>query len=103
MKTPAECGSLDEVRAEIDRLDRAIVALIGQRAGYVHAAARVKQSEEAVAAPERQVSMLRARRAWAEEEDLDPDVVEKLYRDLVTYFVLREKEHWKTLDGRATL
>ena len=97
MKTPAECGSLDEVRAEIDRLDRAIVALIGQRAGYVHAAARFKDSEEAVAAPDRQAAMLLARRGWAEEEDLDPEVIEKLYRDLVTYFVLREKEHWKTL------
>ena len=97
MKTPAECGSLDEVRAEIDRLDRAIVGLIGQRAGYVHAAARFKESEEAVAAPERRASMLRARRGWAEEEDLDPDVIEKLYRDLVTYFIEREREHWKTL------
>ena len=54
MKTPAECASLDEVRAEIDRIDRAIVALIGERAGYVHAAARFKASEAAVAAPERQ-------------------------------------------------
>src|SRR5437764_8267249 len=97
MKTPAECGSLDEVRAEIDRLDRAIVALIGERAGYVHAAARFKESEEAVAAPERQASMLQARRRWAEEADLDPDVIEKLYRDLVTYFIEREREHWKTL------
>jgi isochorismate pyruvate lyase len=97
MKTPAECASLDEVRAEIDRIDRAVVSLIGQRAGYVHAAARFKQSEAAVAAPERQASMLRARREWAQEEDLDADVIEKLYRDLVAYFIVRETEHWKTL------
>jgi isochorismate pyruvate lyase len=97
MKTPAECASLDEVRAEIDRIDRAIVSLIGQRAGYVHAAARFKESEAAVAAPERQASMLQARREWAQEEDLDPDVIEKLYRDLVAYFIVRETEHWKTL------
>ena len=50
-----------------------------------------------MAAPERQASMLRARRGWAEEEDLDPDVIEKWYRDLVTYFIEREREHWKTL------
>ena len=97
MKTPAECLSLDEVRAEIDRIDRTIVSLIGDRAGYVHAAARFKSTEEAVAAPERQASMLRARREWALEEDLAPDVIEKLYRDLVSYFVVREREHWKTL------
>src|SRR3954452_11368233 len=97
MKTPAECVSLEDVRAEIDRLDRAIVSLIGERAAYVHAAAWFKTSEAAVAAPERQESMLRARRLWAEEADLDPDVIEKLYRDLVGYFIVRELEHWKSL------
>src|SRR5947209_2151065 len=97
MKTPAECDSLDQVRAEIDRIDRAIVALIGERGGYVHAAARFKTSEAAVAAPERQAAMLVARRAWAEEAGLDPDMIEKLYRDLVAYFIVREREHWRTL------
>src|SRR4051794_14669374 len=97
MKSPEECASLDEVRAEIDRIDRSVVALIGERAGYVHAAARFKASEAAVAAPERQESMLRDRRAWAEEADLDPDLIEKLYRDLVAYFIVREREHWRTL------
>ena|ERR1051325_5720185 len=97
MKTPADCASLEEVRAEIDRIDRVIVALIGERAGYVHAAARFKPTEAAVAAPERQAAMLRARRAWAEGAGLDPDVIENLYRDLVRYFIARETEHWKQL------
>ena|SRR5438270_64336 len=97
MKTPAECGSLDEVRGEIDRIDRAIIALIAERAGYVHAAARFKATEAEVAAPERQSAMLRSRRAWAAEAGLDPDVIEKIYRDLVSYFIARETEHWKSL------
>ena len=92
MKSPADCASLDEVRAEIDRIDRAIVALIGERAGYVHAAARFKSNEADIAAPERQASMWVSRRAWAEEAGLDPDVIEKLYRDLVAYFIVRETE-----------
>ncbi len=97
MPSANDCASLSEVRAEIDRLDRAIIALIGERAGYVHAAARFKSSEADVAAPARQASMLLDRRAWAEQADLDPDVIEKLYRDLVAYFIVRETEHWKTL------
>src|SRR3954447_16504803 len=80
MKTPADCASLGDVRAEIDRIDRTVIALLGERAGYVHAAARFKATEAEVAAPERQAAMLRDRRAWAEAADLDPDVVEKLYR-----------------------
>jgi isochorismate pyruvate lyase len=97
MKAPESCESLEEVRAEIDRIDRAIVALIGERACYVHAAARFKNSEAAVAAPDRQASMFRARREWAQAADLDPDVIERLYRDLVAYFIVRETDHWKTL------
>ncbi len=97
MPSPPECSSLQEVRAEIDRIDRAIISLIGERAGYVHAAARFKSAEAEVAAPERQAAMWIARRQWAEEADLDPDVIEKLYRDLVAYFIVRETEHWRTL------
>ena len=97
MKSPAECASLSDVRAEIDRLDRALVALIAERAGYVHAAARFKATEADVSAPDRQTAMLRDRRAWAVQADLDPDVIEKLFRDLVAYFIVRETEHWKTL------
>jgi isochorismate pyruvate lyase len=97
MKLPAECQSLVDVRTEIDRIDREILALMGRRAGYVHAAARFKETEAAVAAPERQAAVFRTRRAWALEEDLDPDFIERLYRELIAYFVEREREHWKTL------
>src|SRR5689334_9811938 len=97
MPSAHDCASLSEVRAEIDRLDRAIITLIGERAAYVHAAARFKTSEADVAAPARQASMLLDRRAWAEQAGLDPDVIETLYCDLVAYFIRRETAHWKTL------
>lgn len=97
MKLPGECQTLSEVRTEIDAIDREILALLGRRAGYVHAAARFKATEEAVHAPERQAAMFRTRREWAREEDLDPEFIERLYRELIAYFVEREREHWKTL------
>ena len=40
--------------------------------------------------------MLEARRGWARREGLDPDFVERLYREIVAYFISREMEHWKT-------
>jgi isochorismate pyruvate lyase len=97
MPVPAECKSLDEVRGEIDRIDRAIVALLGERAGFVHAAARFKPSEADIAAPARQAAMLQARREWARQEDLHPDFIERLYRGLIEYFIERERSHWRTL------
>jgi hypothetical protein len=38
--------------------------------------------------------MLQARRIWAEEEGLNPDVIENLYQDLVNYFIAEELKHW---------
>jgi isochorismate pyruvate lyase len=97
MPEPADCKSLVEVRAEIDRIDRAVLALLGERAGYVHAAARFKPTEAEIAAPQRQAAMFEARREWAREEDLDPDFIEQLYRHMVDYFLERERTHWRTL------
>lgn len=95
MKRPEECRNITDVREAIDTLDRKILGLIGQRAKYVEAAARFKSGEESVRAPDRQRAMLEARRKWAEEEDLNPEVIEKIYRDLVSYFVDRELEDRK--------
>ncbi len=95
MKVPDECGSLEEVRSQIDRIDEQIIRLIGERAGYVKAAARFKDSEHAVAAPDRFAAMLQVRRQWATREDLSPDVIEAIYRELVRYFIAEEKEHWR--------
>ena len=50
------------VFGEIDRIDRGILALLGERAGYVHAAARFKSSEADVEAPSRLAAMLGGRR-----------------------------------------
>jgi isochorismate pyruvate lyase len=96
MKTPTDCTSLDDVRSAIDHVDQQIVALLGLRAAYVRAAAPFKTSEADVAAPDRLAAMLHVRRQWAALEGLDPDFVEKLYRDLVAWFISHEREHWKS-------
>ena len=95
MKTPDQCESMVDIRAEIDRLDRQIVALLGQRFAYVKAASKFKTSETTVRAPERLQAMLRQRRVWAEEEGLDADAIEKMYQDLVNHFIDEELKHWK--------
>lgn len=94
-KPPSSCESLADVRAQIDGIDHEIIRLIGERAGYVKAAARFKDSEHAVAAPERFAAMLETRRAWAQREGLSPDVIESIYRELVRYFIDEEKTHWR--------
>ncbi len=93
--TPHECENMADIRAEIDLLDATIIKLIGQRYQYVQAAAKFKTSETAVRAPERFKAMLLQRREWAVEQELNPDVIEKLYSDLVNYFIQEEMNKWK--------
>jgi isochorismate pyruvate lyase len=95
MKTPDECENMLDIRAEIDRLDRQIIALLGQRFAYVKAASKFKRSQTSVKAPERFEAMLKQRRVWADEEGLDADVIEKIYRDLVNHFINEEMKHWQ--------
>ena len=96
MKTPRECGSLTDVRTEIDRLDQDLLRLLAERASYVKAAARFKSSPAEVAAPERFQAMLAARRQWAGQHGLSPDFVEGLYREIVRYFIGEEHRHRAT-------
>ena len=96
MKAPDDCSNLEEIRLEIDRIDRETIELIGKRFEYVKAATKFKTDENSVKAPERFKSMLQQRRDWAEAEGLKADVIEKLYRDLVNYFIDEELKHWKS-------
>jgi isochorismate pyruvate lyase len=95
VKRPEDCEGIGDVRQAIDMLDREIIGLIGRRARYVDRAAHFKTGEQSVRDPERQRAMFQVRRGWAEENGLDPDTIEVLYRTLVSYFVNREMDEWQ--------
>ena len=93
---PEACTDMAAIRHEIDQLDRAVIALLGKRFQYVMAAAAFKTSQTAVRAPERFKAMLLQRRDWAQAEGLNPDAIEKMYRDLVNHFIEEELKRWQT-------
>ena len=95
MKKPEECENMLEIRTEIDSIDREIIALISKRYRYVKAATKFKTSETAVKAPDRFAAMLIERRAWAGQQGLSGDMIEKLYTDMVNYFISEELNLWK--------
>ncbi|NJK49238.1 isochorismate lyase [Candidatus Gracilibacteria bacterium] len=95
MKLPDECNNIQEIRTEIDYLDRELIKTIGTRFAYVKAATKFKTDETSVKAPERFKAMLEQRRVWAVEEGLNPEIIEQLYRDLVNYFIDEELKDWQ--------
>lgn len=84
------CNNLDEVRANIDRIDSAIIALIAERGEYVAQAAAFKKNEEGVKDSSRVEKVIQKVRSKAETLGADPDMVEKLYRQMIASFIKKE-------------
>ena len=99
-KPATDCQNMDDIRTVIDAIDQDIIVQLGQRFAYVKAASKFKTSATDVRAPERFKSMLQLRRQWAEENGLSPDAIEKLYRELVEYFISEEMQDWEDQQGK---
>lgn len=93
----AQCASLDEVRSNIDRLDRQLVALIAERGAYVRQAAGFKKTAEEVPAPQRVAQVLAKVDAVARESGAEPAVVEATWRAMIAAFIDSERQHQAAL------
>lgn len=86
--------SIEEVRTQIDALDRQIVELIAERQRWVVTAGSLKKDEQAVRAPARVEQVIDKVRGLAEEAGASPDVVERTYRAMIAAFIdLELEEH----------
>lgn len=90
-KTPAQCTTKDEVRAEIDRIDLAILALLAERHQYVTRMAAIKTDPHEAHDPVRIEAVIAKQRGRAEELGLDEDQAELIWRTLINWNVNYEK------------
>jgi isochorismate pyruvate lyase len=90
-RTPAEARTREEVRAEIDRLDRELVRLLGERFGFVRRMAEIKSDPSEAYLQDRVDAVLANVLAEAKKEGLDPDLVAKLWRLLIDWNVAFEE------------
>ncbi|CUI69911.1 chorismate mutase [Cognatishimia activa] len=91
-KKPQDCSSMEEVRLGIDALDKTLVELLKERAGYIDRATELKQGNGWPARiPERVEEVVNNARRVAETEGLDPDLVEQLWRQLIDWSITREE------------
>jgi isochorismate pyruvate lyase len=90
-----DCPSMDEVRAEIDRIDCALVDLLSERWTYVDRAWQLKRSPEEATVPWRIQEVIDRVRARAEEGDLPPALAEALWRQIIGWGIQYEEQRLK--------
>lgn len=82
-----------ELRMEIDRLDRQVIALLAERATYIDRAAELKPAEGLPARIAARVSEVKDNvRAEAFAKGLDPDLAVDLWSRLIDWSILREEK-----------
>ena len=91
-KNPSECTCKEDIREQIDRIDREIIALFGLRFQYVSEIVKYKTDVESVVAQHRKDHVIRVRGEWAEKHGLDKDTFEQIYRFLVDHNIGKELE-----------
>jgi len=91
------CENIEQVRSNIDRIDNEIVKLISERSKYVKQAAKFKKDDNAVKDTKRVEQVIEKVKKLGEEYGLAPDIVESVYRVMISSFIDYElKEHKKT-------
>jgi len=90
-KSPADCSTKEDVRAELDRIDQALLALFAERHGYVTRMAEIKTDPHEAHDPARIAAILAKQRKRAEELGLDEDQAELIWKTLIDWNVNYEK------------
>ena len=88
----SECSTMAELRAEIDRIDAALVDLLAERITYIDRAAELKPALGLPARIDDRVEEVVAKvRASAVARGVDPDLAEALWRRLIDWSIAREE------------
>ena len=98
-----DCSNMTEVRAEIDRIDSALVELIAERFGYVERAWQLKlEARQEANVPWRNQQVIDKVRARAADKGLPPDLVEALWRQMIGWFIQYEEEKLRDqIEGKS--
>lgn len=90
-----QCKNLEEVRENIDRIDNEIIKLIAERGRYVIQASNFKKDEEGVKDTARVEKVIQKVREKADLYGANQDMVEALYREMISRFVSMEMKEFQ--------
>ena len=88
--TAAQCRSMADIRAEIDRLDRALVRLLAERQTYIERAAEIKTARNTVHDQARIDDVVAKVLQSAQREGLSAQIAEPVWRVLVDRCIAHE-------------
>jgi isochorismate pyruvate lyase len=92
-RAPKDCFEMPHVRAEIDRIDRALVDLIAERFSYVDRAWQIKQDgTEGAVVPWRIQQVIDRVTERAEQKGVSSALIEALWRQMIGWFIQYEEE-----------
>ena len=93
-RPPETCNSMAELRQEIDALDVELIELLALRSRCIDRAVDLKRIEGLPARTHDRVAQVVANvRATATDRQLDPDLAERLWREIIEWAIAREAEH----------
>lgn len=96
---PDSCQTMADVRAGVDAVDAALVALLVRRFGYMDAAARIKADRGAVRDEGRKAQVIANARAHAATQGLSPDRIAAIWEVLVEQSIAHEFVQWDATRG----
>lgn len=96
---PEVCNAMREVRAGVDATDRALMALLERRFGYMRAAARIKPDRDAVRDEARKREVIDNAVAHARAAQLPEAAIADIWDRLVETSITYELEEYDRTRG----
>jgi isochorismate pyruvate lyase len=89
--SPEQCETMADLRKQIDRIDQALLDLLAERSRYIDRAIILKPRENLPARTTDRVAQVIANvRKGANERNLDPDQIERIWTDLIETAIAHE-------------
>tara|TARA_X000000368_G_scaffold76276_1_gene56657 strand:+ start:107 stop:388 length:282 start_codon:yes stop_codon:yes gene_type:complete len=84
--------NMEELRKELDLLDNDLIKLVSKRFKFIEEAAIIKDDISKIRDNDRIEYIIKRLRGLAEDNDISPDIVEKLWRFIIELSIELEVE-----------
>jgi isochorismate pyruvate lyase len=94
-----KCQNMAEVRAGVDAVDTALIALLAQRFDFMDAAARIKTDRNTVRDEMRKTAVLNNVAAAAAMQGLSVPLIKEIWDKLIEASIAHELAQWDRVKG----